>query len=401
MTLPVTPYSGDQFGFYTVGQHFKTYSKLLAIEEMRRTGRHLKWNFNKQNYSKHDWTKEPKESLESLYRRRAQQIRDNYDYVVIWYSGGPDSWCVLDTFVKNHIKIDEIASFHAYEGDKNRRSVINEEIFCTAFPKAQEIISKNPGIRHRMVDISDIIVKVFDRPDYKFDFSYDIKSVASANYIARQFIRDYVEDYKNMIASGKRVCFVYGSEKPRITTINHQYHVAFIDAFADTGIRIQKKAHEGYFDEWFFWSPDTADIIAKQCHILLKVLNLEPVTSPWMTDRPHGPHNPKHKITGKFIRNDIYHTLIYPGWDPATLVAMKPQNLLIAERDDWFWGQTDMNWNRPLYSNNSIVQNAWGGVATAFRRFGDDWLHDPLDWSKGLKGCINTYALEKNCQVDH
>lgn len=395
MTISITPYSGDQFGFYTVGETFKTYSKLLAIEEMRRTGTHLEWNFNKQQYGQYDWTKEPTESLDSIYRRRAQQIRDNYDYIVVWYSGGPDSWCVLDTFIKNNIKVDEIASFHAYKGDKNQRSVINEEIFFTAFPKAQEIVAKDPEIKHRMVDISDIIVKVFDRPDYKFEFSYDIKSVASANYIARQFIRDYVEDYKNLIASGKRVCFIYGSEKPRIVSIDDQYHAMFIDAFADTGIRTQGKAKDGYFDEWFFWAPDTADLIAKQCHILLRVLNQESATSPWMVDRPHGPHNPQHKITGKYLRNDIYHTLIYPGWDPGTLVAMKPQNLLIAERDDWFWGDRSMNRGRDIRSTNATVKNAWGGVATMYKRLDDYWLNNPSDWTKGIKGCINTYPLER------
>ena len=69
-------YSGDQFGYYTVGPAFKTYSKLQAIEEMQRTGIHLEWHFNREKYSKYDWTTEPTESLDELYRRRAQQIRD-------------------------------------------------------------------------------------------------------------------------------------------------------------------------------------------------------------------------------------------------------------------------------------------------------------------------------------
>jgi hypothetical protein len=92
-------YSGDQFGYYTVGPNFKTYSKLLAIEEMRRTGTHLEWHFNESQYQAHDWRKEPSTSLDELYRQRAQEIRDKYDYVVLWYSGGPDSWNILNTFI--------------------------------------------------------------------------------------------------------------------------------------------------------------------------------------------------------------------------------------------------------------------------------------------------------------
>ena len=96
-------YSGDQFGYYTVGSNFKTYSKLLAVEEMRRTGVHLEWHFNREQYANYEWTQEPVESLDELYRQRAQQIRDSYDYIVIFYSGGADSWCMLDTFIKNDI----------------------------------------------------------------------------------------------------------------------------------------------------------------------------------------------------------------------------------------------------------------------------------------------------------
>ena len=83
MQPTIRPYSGDQFGYYTVGPQFKTYSKLQAIEEMQRTGTHLEWHFNKQQYGTYNWTQEPAESLDELYRRRAQQIRDSYDYVVI------------------------------------------------------------------------------------------------------------------------------------------------------------------------------------------------------------------------------------------------------------------------------------------------------------------------------
>jgi len=386
--------SGDKFGFYTVGSNFKTYSKLLAIEEMQRTGIHLEWNFNKQEYQSYDWTKEPTESLDELYRLRAEEIRNNYDYIVVWYSGGPDSWCVLNSFIKNNIKVDEIAHFHGYEGDKNRHSVLNEEIFFTAVPTAQNIIDNNPGIKHRIVDISDLIINVFSRNDYKFDFSYDIKAMAAANIIARGYLRDYVDEYRQLIDSGKRLCFIYGAEKPRIMTINNQYHVAFLDAFADTNIRVQGKASDGYFDEWFFWAPNTAPLIAKQCHTLLKVINQESANSKWMIDQKWGPHSVKHKISGKFLRNDIYHTLIYPEWDPTTLVAMKPQNLLIAERDDWFWGQRDLNWDRPSNSTNPVVQTAWGGVANMYQKIGDYWFNDPTDWSKGIKCCINTYPLE-------
>jgi diphthamide synthase (EF-2-diphthine--ammonia ligase) len=33
-------------------------------------------------------------------------LRDKYDYLILYYSGGSDSWTVLNTFLENNIKLD-------------------------------------------------------------------------------------------------------------------------------------------------------------------------------------------------------------------------------------------------------------------------------------------------------
>lgn len=376
-------YTGDQFGYYTVGPNFKTYSKLLAIEEMQRTGTHLDWHFNKEIYSKFNWAVEPTDSLDELYRRRAQEIRDKYDYVVVWYSGGADSWCILDTFLKHNIKVDEVAHFVSYDADKNKHSVLNEEIFCTAIPKTQQLLKQYPDTKQRIVDISQIIADIYLRPDVKYDYIYNIKGIMSANSLARSYIREYVDDYKKIIDSGKKMCFIWGTEKPRIKQVNGKWHTCFLDVFSETNLRLQSLGDQGYFDEWFFWAPSTAPIVAKQSHILMKILNTEHSESNWFSTIS-GAHLPQHKTTGKYLRNDIYHTVIYPGWDPNTLVAPKPQNLLLSERDNWFWKQT----------TSEAVQNASGGVKELVSRVGEYWLNSTTDLTRGFKGCINTYPLE-------
>jgi hypothetical protein len=172
-----------------VGDTFKTYSKLEAIEEMQRTGIHLEWHFNQNWYSKFDWTREPAESLDELYRQRAQQIRDSYDYIVLWYGGGPDGWCMLDTFLRHGIKVDEIAQFHGYQADQDKHSVLNEEVFFTAIPQTQKILETHPNIKHRVIDISNIIADIYTRPDVKFDHIYNIKGIMSAISLARSYFR--------------------------------------------------------------------------------------------------------------------------------------------------------------------------------------------------------------------
>ena len=380
-------YSGDQFGYYTVGKNFRTYSKLLAIEEMNRTGQYLQWHFNQSQYETYDWTQEPQQTLDELYRIRAQEIRDQYDYVVIWYSGGPDSWNILNTFIKNNIKVDEIAHFCSHEADGgNKRSFFGEEIFFTAIPNTEKILEKHPHIKHRLVDISQMTLDIYQRADVKLEYIYNIKGIVSANSLTRSFLRDYIADYRNIIDSGRRMCFVWGTEKPRITVIDGRYHAMFLDLFSETNIRIQSLANQGYFDEWFYWAPTTAAMVAKQCHTIIRALQHSQSMPGWSSSVQQGSHCPQHKLNGQYLRNDIYHTLIYPGWDVTTLVQPKPKNLLLSERDDWFWNQTP--------DSHSSLKFARMGVQELLSRIGNQWLNDPNNITKGIKGCVNLYALE-------
>jgi hypothetical protein len=383
--MPILSYSGDQFGYYTVGTAFKTYSKLQAIEEMQRTGTPLVWHFNDKIYDAYPWTQEPTESLDELYRRRAQEIRDAYDYVVLFYSGGADSWCMLNAFLKNDIKIDEIVQIHSYAADRDKHSVFNEEIFFTAIPHTEKIIEKYPNIRHRVIDLSTIIDDLYLRPDVKYEYIYNIKGIMSANSLARSYIRDYTDDYKRIMDSGKKMCFLWGAEKPRIRRINGKYHTLFVDVFSETNLRLQSLDTQGYFDEWFFWSPTSAPIIAKQCHILLKVMRAgDKLIASWLAPGEHN-YLPLHP-SGQRLRNDIYHQLIYPGWDPTTLVAPKPQNLMLSERDNWFWAQNP--------ETNIAVRNAQEGIKEIVKRIGDSWLNDTTDITRGIKGCFRFYPIE-------
>jgi hypothetical protein len=382
--MSILSYSGDQFGFYTVGSNFKTYSKLSAIEEMQRTGVHLEWHFNREVYEKFDWKVEPSQSLSELYRQRAQTIRDQYDYVVLWYSGGADSRCMLNAFVENDIKLDEVANFIGLEGDKDKRSVLNEEIFFNAIPHVEKIKQQYPDLIHRVVDISNIINEMYLRPDVKFDYIYYIKGIMSANSLARSYIREYVDDYKKIIDSGKKMCFLWGTEKPRIAKINNTWHTCFLDLFSETNLRLQSLGAQGYFDEWFFWAPDTAPIVAKQSHVLVNAMKLAE-TQPSLLSNTSGGHLPKAS-NGMSLRNDVYHSLIYPDWQSDLVIAPKPQNLLLSERDNWFWNQ------RP--ENNQSVRYATNGIQELTKRIGATWLNDPSDWSRGIKGCRNCYALE-------
>ena len=122
----------DIFGVYRVGD-FDFYSKVEAIEMHTKTGIHPYWDFNEAVYRSRDWTVEPSVDLSELYRRRAQQLRDKYDYLVLWYSSGADSDNVLRSFLDNDILIDEVASFVNFEGNGDKDDYyLNGEVYNIA-----------------------------------------------------------------------------------------------------------------------------------------------------------------------------------------------------------------------------------------------------------------------------
>ena len=80
------------------------YDKIAALVYADSVKKEVQWDYFNDVFFSADWTTEPEISLDELYRIRAQQLRDKYDYIVIFCSGGADSTNVLYSFLKNGIQ---------------------------------------------------------------------------------------------------------------------------------------------------------------------------------------------------------------------------------------------------------------------------------------------------------
>lgn len=85
------------------------HTKVLAYEHhYKYDTKEVTFEFANGSFYDHDFTKEPNESFDELCKQRALQIRDSTPYLALTYSGGSDSNHLLDCFVRNKIRIDEI-----------------------------------------------------------------------------------------------------------------------------------------------------------------------------------------------------------------------------------------------------------------------------------------------------
>jgi hypothetical protein len=186
----------DKFGYYTVGDR-KTYSKLQSIEWQQETGLFPEWNFNDSVFDSFDWTEEPTESLWDLYKARARQIRNEYDYVVLWYSGGSDSHNMLDAWISAGLQIDEIAVTWNYCATRDPYDHQNEEITRVVLTRIEELRQQGLDFRFRLVDISQMCIDMID--DWGDDFGYKINHHFSVNNPCKHILRDKIQDYKGVL----------------------------------------------------------------------------------------------------------------------------------------------------------------------------------------------------------
>lgn len=96
-----------KLGYYRVGSEV-FYSKPTAYLYASKTKQKPSWHFNDLVFAKGDWTIEPETSLRELYRMRAQQLRERYDWIRVEASGGGDSTTAIFSFLLNGIHLDEV-----------------------------------------------------------------------------------------------------------------------------------------------------------------------------------------------------------------------------------------------------------------------------------------------------
>ena len=350
--------SKDQFGYYLCG-NYKTYSKIDALEHAHLFNTPVKWIFNDDAFSTHPWHIDPQIDLKRLYKKRAQQIREKYDYIVVWYSGGVDSFTVLNSFRENGIHVDEIAQWHCHEGEKTWDSFLNKEVKEVAIPQAQEFLTDMPHTKHRIIDLTSIIQTVFAEDDNHLNFIYYGNHAFGPHHLARSYLREKIPDWAKIIASGKKLCFVYGSEKPAVKydEANNKFFVEFLDIVDGcVGPRTQMLNRPQEHDELFYWSPDGMDLMARQAHIIVNYMRNPPpheldsiylTRDPWESrfgpDGKYLQYRTQNRTSIK-IDNKIHYLtvaglnrLVYPDWKPDTFSLGKNIGYIFGPRDRWWW----------------------------------------------------------------
>lgn len=359
-----TIFSPDKFGFFQVGD-FKTYSKLEALDIQTATGHWPHWNFNKEIFNKHNWFLEPPTDIDTLYQMRAKQIREAYDYCVIFFSGGADSTNILRSFVKAGCKIDEIATMtteNVNEARVNKDYDWGSELEIIVKPYIKSLQKQGLEFKFRQIYTPDLIIDYMNQ--VKEDYFYLINNCLSPNSPFKSILREKIDDYKHLIDSGKKVCFIHGIEKPYIKVDQNNNWFYNFNTQLDTCVSpyVQMNYHKGWYDELFYWTPDMPEIPIKQAHLTKKFC--ETVHDVRFYQKKATQHG-YNKTLDMYLTLDSSRILLYPdNWNNTIYQASKSRhsavrsgygNLAFSERDGWlFRSQNDLAKRYETGLNNVI-----------------------------------------------
>jgi len=96
-----------KYGFWKVNDTSYA-TKYKALISASKSNSRIYFHYYDHIWENFDRTQLGKVPLNCLYKDRAQQLRDNYQYLILNYSGGADSHNILRTFIDNNIHLDEV-----------------------------------------------------------------------------------------------------------------------------------------------------------------------------------------------------------------------------------------------------------------------------------------------------
>jgi len=345
-------------GYYSVGD--KTFvNKIEALTHASKIYQPVIWDFNSDVYGAIDWTKKPSGTLRELYRDRAQQIRDKYDYVILNFSGGMDSWTMLHSFFSNNIHVDEVytrwslAQRKYKDPDPFDTSEYNKtsEFEYAVMPTLKYIETNFPKTKITIHDYSDKLQTALHDDDFLL--------VNKFQNMSTFFKYNYKSNSELLQEShGKKIGIIAGWEKINYEWRDDNFYAYFVDV-SDQVAPPERNV------ELFYWSIDFPSIPILQAHCLKEYIITNPSADYLRIKTPDKWRLMRH----------LYHCVCYPDYDISTFQVEKPAGSLIWNSESWTYNY-----------NPKFVQSWVWGIKQIYNGINDKFVrhHDTNNLITGL-----------------
>lgn len=365
----------NNLSYYTVGdQIFK--SKSLALIEATRVNKPAKWHFGDNVFPHLNWTTTPNTDILTVYQHRAKQLREQYEYLILCFSAGSDSTTVLESFLSQGLKVDEVlvkwpvkATEKIYTPNTN---AIGENMLSewdlSVKPALNKLASEHPEIKITVQDWSDDLDVELVEEDW-----FTINDHLNPGVFRKYSGRFTTPTEQKMIDQGKSSALIWGIEKPQLTLKDGNIYAYFLDKFVNFAFVSGTKNR---IVELFFWNPDHPEVVVAQARLLYEYFIKNPQ---YLTMLDWNKRTAQHRT----IYNNVVRGIIYPNWDSRIFQAAKPTSVIHPESDAWMFQH---------YSDHKYLQS-WKHGLTSIKNSVDKKYHqyDANGRFDGWIGCISPF----------
>jgi hypothetical protein len=201
--------------------------------------------------------KEPEEDIQDLYKQRAITIRNNFDYVRIWASGGDDSTHTLESFLETGIEPNELATYQTFTGTLSPEQNIEQNVAYQAWIEHKKVREIWPNVLIKFYKIfpQHYSWYVQNAPDHFFSIKPINPGTTSSHMV--------YECYPELLQKDKsfnRVCNLYSGPDIQIGHDSKGWFYNFLDGSFNLNFTCPSQ-------RWFFFDPDNKRLTLKIAYI--------------------------------------------------------------------------------------------------------------------------------------
>jgi hypothetical protein len=220
----------------------------------------LQYHYNDPQWDQLDWTQNPKGSIDDWYVKRAQQLREKYDTLILRFSGGADSTNILRTFIDNNIKIDVVSINMWYqEGVDPWIQPSNIEKRDIAIPLIKQLQDQGADFELIISDFSSTLDVINNDPEWFLHV--DAPSFTNVNICLHRALT--TPEYAKWNKPG--TCVITGVDKPHVW---YSDSTSWYFSIPDTHCHRMDNNLNLMSQEPFYWTADMPEIVIKQSHIV-------------------------------------------------------------------------------------------------------------------------------------
>lgn len=327
-------------------------NKFDALLEATKNKKDVTFHYYDEIFERYDKSLLGKNSLKTLYKARAQQLRDDYDYLILYFSGGADSYNILRTFIDNQIKLDEVCvkwpmaviEKNMYSPNNQDKSAFNylSEWDYAIKPVLEELKNSHPEIKIQITDWSKNLDDTFFNEE-------NFRKANAWNDVEVAYTLAISENEIDLIDRGKQVAAIYGIDKPILALINGNWLCSFLDASIGIGAPLD---HNQNSIEYFYWTPKMPELPLEQAHTLCTYIDNHPDIKKFFFNETYSDWSQEQKNISVQMQNDIIKSVIYDTWD-FRFQSDKPIRKDRTDKQFWIFSNLELK----MYKQSFIDMN--------------------------------------------